>query len=253
MSNIYIRDGETFTPMDANAVTILHDLPIGIYTIIETYRGFQIIKTNNFNLPSKIYGDVKQIANRVLTTYKDRPNNTGVLLTGTAGSGKTMLAKYISCLGTKDDIITIIINSSLNGEEFNKLIQSIDQPAIIIFDEFEKVYEDYEQEKMLTLFDGVYSSKKLFIITCNDENKIDEHMLNRPGRMYYKIEFANLTDAFIKDYCEDCLKNKSEIDAVINFVSKQTEFSFDMLQTLIEEMNRYEETVEEAVKLLNIN
>ena len=91
-------------------------------------------------------------------------------------------------------------------------------------DEFEKTYtkegKNY-QAKILTLFDGVYSSKKLFLLTCNDKSKMDSHMLNRPGRLYYLLEFHGLDQAFIREYCEDNLirkgKHKSSVDILLTF------------------------------------
>jgi len=91
-----------------------------------------------------------------MRTFTDRSNSTGVLLTGEKGSGKTLLAKHLSIMGYDMGIPTIVINSAWTGDSFNKLIQDIEQPLIVMFDEFEKVYNREEQEKMLTLLDGVY-------------------------------------------------------------------------------------------------
>jgi hypothetical protein len=79
----------------------------------------------------------------------------------------------------KQGVPTIVINAPWCGDKFNTLIQSIQQPCIVMFDEFEKVYSSEEQEAMLTLLDGIYSSKKLFLLTSNDKWRVDSHMRNR--------------------------------------------------------------------------
>jgi hypothetical protein len=121
----------------------------------------------------------------------------------------------------------------------------------VLFDEFEKVYDSQEQEAMLTLLDGVFPSKKLFVITCNDKWRVDSHMRNRPGRIYYMLDYKGLTHDFIIEYCEDNLKNKTYIERICSIASLFSQFNFDMLKALIEEMNRYDESPEEALKMLN--
>ena len=64
-----------------------------------------------------------------------------VLLAGEKGSGKTLLTKYISMEVAKQGIPTIVINQALHGERFNTFIQAIEQPCVILFDEFEKIYQ----------------------------------------------------------------------------------------------------------------
>jgi SpoVK/Ycf46/Vps4 family AAA+-type ATPase len=173
------------------------------------------------------------------------------MLTGEKGSGKTLLSKQISIDGASQGIPTIVINQPWCGEGFNAFIQMIDQPTIVVFDEFEKVYDREDQEKMLTLLDGVYPSKKLFMITCNDKWRVDSHMRNRPGRIYYMIDFKGLDQEFIIEYCEDNLKAKEHIATICRIASLFDQFNFDMLKAMVEEMNRYGETPQEVLTLLN--
>jgi hypothetical protein len=122
---------------------------------------------------------------------------------------------------------------------------------MVLFDEFEKVYSSDEQEEMLTLLDGVFPSKKLFVMTCNNKWRVDQHMRNRPGRIFYMLDFKGLDADFIAEYCADNLKNKDNTDGVLTIGSLFAEFNFDMLKALVEEMNRYGETAQEAMKMLN--
>jgi hypothetical protein len=76
-------------------------------------------------------------------------------------------------------------------------------------------------------------------------------MRNRPGRIFYAIDFSGLDVDFIREYCEDNLKNKDHIDSVCKASFMFSQFNFDMLKALVEEMNRYGENAHEAMALLN--
>jgi hypothetical protein len=173
------------------------------------------------------------------------------MLTGEKGSGKTLLAKMLAVTAADAGVPTIVINEPWCGEGFNAFMQMIEQPTVILFDEFEKVYDKDDQEKMLTLLDGVYPSKKLFVLTCNDKWRIDSHMRNRPGRIFYSLDFKGLEQDFIIEYCEDNLNNKTHIQGVCRVAAMFDQFNFDMLKALVEEMNRYNESPSESMKMLN--
>jgi hypothetical protein len=130
-------------------------------------------------------------------------------------------------------------------------MQSLSQPTIVIFDEFEKVYSEEAQEDILTMLDGVFPSKKLFLFTCNNKWKVNQHMRNRPGRVFYYLEYSGLDAKFIREYCEDNLKNKENIDSVVVLSHMFDHFNFDMLASIVEEMNRYNENAHQAISMLN--
>lgn len=249
----FLKSGNTYKVSTKDAMDLHERLPVGTYTIgFDKMAGaFYLEQIENFELKGKIYGNATKNAGRILNTFLDRSNSTGVMLTGEKGSGKTMLTKQIAIDAYKQDIPTIVINQPWCGEGFNSFMQMIDQPTVVIFDEFEKVYDREEQESMLTLLDGVYPSKKLFLLTCNDKWRVDSHMRNRPGRIFYMIEFKGLDSDFIREYCEDNLDNKSYIDKVVSIGALFSEFNFDMLKAMVEEMNRYDESPTDVLKLLN--
>ena len=249
----YFKNGTAYRPTDEANVDIRTELPPGNYIIRQAQDGSLFFDTvDTFTFAGKRYGANPRHTRRILDTFYKRSASTGVMLAGEKGSGKSLLAKTISMEAVNDGIPTIIINAAWHGEGFNALVQSIDQPAIILFDEFEKVYDAEQQEQILTLLDGVFPTKKLFVFTCNDKWRIDQHMRNRPGRIFYMLDFKGLDAAFVEEYCNDNLINKTHIPAVCRLSELFTQFNFDMLKALVEEMNRYDETPAEALEMLNV-
>ena len=248
----YIKNGDKYSTSAEAALDIHNELPVGNYTIGQDMYGnffFQVV--DSFSLPKKRYGDNTRHCERIFNTFIKRNSATGVLLAGEKGSGKSLLAKCLSIRAADENIPTIIINSPWHGDGFNNLIQSIQQPCVILFDEFEKVYNQEQQEAVLTLLDGTFPSNKLFVLTCNDKWRIDSNMRNRPGRIFYLIDFKGLSVDFVREYAEDTLINKQHIETLCKVSTLYDEFNFDMLKAVVEDMNRYNESPQEALELLN--
>jgi hypothetical protein len=247
----FTQNGDVFAPT-AGKDALLNTLPVGNYIVIETMMGLMFKRVDSFKDPGRMYGNINKRAERILRTFEDRPRTTGVLLHGEKGSGKSQLARNISRFGYDRGYPTILVNAPFHGDAFNALLATIEQPAIVIFDEFEKVYNNDElQEQVLTLLDGVMTSQKLFVLTVNDSFRVNHHMKNRPGRLFYAIEFGGLEPEFIREYCEETLKDKDETENVLKIAALFKAFNFDMLKALVEEMNRYEESAFDAIELLN--
>lgn len=254
MASYFLKSGNTYTVSSKEAMDLHETLPSGNYVVKQNpmTKQFYLEQIDSFEIKGKLYGNTTRHADRILRTFLDRGASTGVMLTGEKGSGKTLLTKQISMNAAERwSIPTIVINSPWCGDPFNSFMQNIDQPCVILFDEFEKVYDKEQQEAILTLLDGVYPSKKLFLLTCNDKWRVDQHMRNRPGRIFYMIDFNGLDKEFVREYCEDNLLNKDHIQAVCNLSTIFNQFNFDMLKAMVEDMNRYGETPQEVIKLLN--
>ena len=248
----FLKNGTSWKVSSKEAMNLHDQLPAGNYTVaIDPFGNFYLEQIDDFVIPSKLYGNTLRHTNRILNSFWDRPQQTGVLLNGEKGSGKTLLAKNISVELAKQNVPTIVINRDYTGDGFFKLLQDIEQPCVVLFDEFEKVYDREKQEEILTLLDGVFASKKLYILTVNDKWRIDSHMRNRPGRIFYLLDFKGLDQDFIRAYCEDNLNDKQYIGQICSLTSLFGEFNFDMLQALVEEMNRYNESPADALEMLN--
>lgn len=254
MTKVFLKSGGTVRVRDSGAVQAYDDLPAETYTVKFDERAgeFFLEQIENFTLPKKIYGKNVDYSVRILKTFEDRPGSTGVLLSGIKGAGKTLLGKQVAVAARERGYPTIVINKDWNGDEFNSFIQSITTPCVIMFDEFEKIYDYHHQRKVLTLFDGVFPSRKLFIVTTNTDREINEFMQNRPGRIYYNFQFNTLGQDFIKEFLEDRLNDKSQIPGILKYTQVFSFFNFDMLAAAVEEMNRYGESLTDVLEILNI-
>jgi len=250
----FVRSGNGYSVASKTSFVYENSLPVGTYVVKfdPMSRQFQLEIVDDFTINHKLYGNTIKNADRIINTFNTRTHSTGVMLCGEKGSGKTLLAKVISIMCRKSNVPTIIINQAHCGDEFNTFLQTIDQDCVVIFDEFEKVYSDRKvQEAVLTLLDGVYPSKKLFILTVNNKDRIDINMKNRPGRIYYMLDFNGLELNFIREYCMENLNNKNHIESICKVSLIFDSFNFDMLKAIVEEMNRYNETVNEVIKFIN--
>jgi hypothetical protein len=187
----FLKSGNIFRVSSKEAMDLHEQLPAGNYTVaVDPFGNFYLERIDDFEIPAKLYGNTLRHTNRIINTFWERPAQTGVLLNGEKGSGKTLLAKNISTQLATQGVPTIVINHDWAGDGFFKLLQDIEQPCVILFDEFEKVYDNEGQEKILTLLDGVFNSKKLYIMTVNDKWRVNSHMRNRPGRLFYLLDLS---------------------------------------------------------------
>lgn len=247
----FIKNGNTFNITNEANIDIRKELPVGTYTIKQSMTGLYLEQQPDAVIEHKVYGGAHKRAARIIKTFGERPGSTGVALQGEKGSGKTLLARMLSQQLRDVGVSTFLVNTPFAGESFNTFLSQIEQPIMVLFDEFEKVYDMDTQNKLLTLFDGTHQSKKLFVITLNDSYRMSEFMKNRPGRFYYAYKYDGLEEDEVRGYCEDVLINKGEISSIITFSKTFGKFNFDILKAIVEEMNRYGERVGDVVQHLN--
>jgi len=253
----FLKSGNTFRVSTKEAMDLHEKLPAGNYVVKEMPMDgpLYLEHIESFEIKGKRYGDLDKNTDRILNTFMDRSASTGVMLAGEKGSGKSLLAKNLAIEAAKRlSIPCIVINAPWVGDKFNAFMQMIEQPCMVLFDEFEKVYNSDDQEKALTLLDGVFPSKKLFVLTCNDKWRVDQHMRNRPGRLFYMLDYKGLDANFIMEYCDDNLKPELQkhTEKLCQIAALFAQFNFDMLKATVEEMNRYDEGPEDALRMLNV-
>ncbi len=193
-----------------------------------------------------------------MRAYEERPQNTGVLISGTKGTGKTEMAEMICQQAIANGSIVIRVNQAFSGTNFEEFLKGIHQPKVVFIDEFEKRFKNKEdeegqnpQENMLSMMSSACEAKTLWLFTSNNHN-VNEFMMNRPGRILYHFKFDTIDRDIIEQYCQENLEDKKEMENIFQIASVFDCFSFDMLQAIVEEMNRFGESAKDAIEYLNM-
>jgi hypothetical protein len=255
INQTYVKQGRDLAIVTRAEGEVLNRLPVGVYRLcFNPVRGWWFSNIQEFKLPGKLYGNTEARSERILRTYNSRREEgdpTGILLSGIKGSGKTLLAKKVA---SDSNLPIIVINDPYVADDFKEIIANVG-PCVLIFDEFEKVYAQKEhQNKVLTLLDGVFSNEVLSFIIVNDATRLVGPLLNRPGRLYYALEYGGLDEEFILEYTEDRLHDSTpeRVKGILSISAMFKHFTFDHLQAMVEEMNRYGETAKEVIDFLNV-
>lgn len=230
-----------------------------VYTLkYHPMMGFYLkIKYDLMPIESVVFGSAVSRAEKVIHTYLTRDKKTGVLFTGQKGSGKTLTMNMIANIAiSRLALPVIVIEDKFVGSSFVDFIEDLGE-CVVIFDEFAKTYrgEDNEsdQEKLLGLFDGISKAKRLILATENDEKQINEFFIARPGRFYYHFKYGKLESSMISDVCGYHKINDAATKEIINIARGQSIFSFNILDSIIQEHQRYpDEKINELVKEMNI-
>lgn len=235
-------------------------LPVQTYVVrFSQNEGFSLEKYSDIEIKeSKIYGVHKQKVDKVLDSFNLFNRSLGVILSGDKGIGKSLFAKLLSQEAMKVGLPVIIVDNFIPG--IASFIDAIEQEVVVLFDEFDKTFGESgssdgratPQTSMLSLFDGVSSGKKLFVITCNELYKLNEFLINRPGRFHYHFRFDYPTAEEVRMYLEDKIPKEQygEIESVVIF-SKKVKLNYDCLRAIAFELSRGLK-FKEAVADLNI-
>lgn len=217
-----------------------------------------ILKENGeLNLPAKIYSTTKDnmFKKRVISYFNNAfTSTTGVMLAGTKGTGKTVMAKILA----KDcNLPIIVVDSEYPASRLTKYFKTFETPVCILFDEVDK---SFRTDLMLDFLDGLQkTTKKLVVMTCNDLNKVSEYLQDRCSRIRYLRKYTpedNLAflDILIKDmgikdvetvatYCKENIKLLS-MDNIVSFLNE--------VKLLEEELTNNEITLDDVIEIMNI-
>lgn len=211
------------------------------FVVRETMAGtdYSLEYATSFKEPAKLYGDVTKQVNRIIYSYKQQDKNLGVLLHGVSGTGKSTLAKCIANTALESLELPVIIVTAQSIQHLEYLITNLKQPVMFLIDEFEKMFENEEEQSyLLTLLDGLYISNHLFVLTANDASKINTYFFNRPSCIRYAIEYKSLG----LEVCKEILEENFEpqyVEDLLGKLATVNNLSFDVLQEVMTEAKHF--------------
>ena len=206
-----------------------------------------------FDITGRDYGDIKEQVELFYKSYTTKMGSMGVMLTGSAGTGKTRMAEKLCNLALKHSMPVVIVTDMKTSIETVHYIAML-RNVVILFDEFGKNFNRDLQDKMLSMFSGVSSGKKLFIITENSTSMISNFILNRPGRVRYHLDFTRLEENILIEYCSVHGVNKEMFKEIYRIYEKADIFTFDHLQAMVSEiLFTPEHSFETIMKRLNLS
>ncbi len=256
-----LKDGDKY--FFFNSVKIHTELLPGNYVLNYDAHGNCFLQdAEEFKLPSKIYDVSKDMRNHIITSYNKYDKNCGVLLTGSKGQGKSLLAKLLC---REINIPIIIINKSIPREvNFIEFLSQIKQNYCLFIDEFEKLFLEthhsinaakgesgyHEQNTFLSFMDGVSANqhKVLFLLTTN--NTINEYFINRPSRIKFLQEYVEMPDSLFHMIVDDLLVEKSHKSDLEENVSLLN-MNIDLLISIVNDMNLYKKPFSEFKDFFN--
>jgi hypothetical protein len=101
------------------------------------------------------------------------------------------------------------------------------------------------------LLDGPYETHHLFIFTVNQTN-INSNLINRPSRILYAKRYEGLSDEDIIEIANDKLINKDLMEDLLRNSRRIFQLSFDILISIIDEMNRFNEPASKCMEYMNL-
>ncbi len=206
-----------------------------------------LVDGDPFTTPNKLYDVDQKLRQMILKSFNRNQGNTGVLLEGYKGQGKSVTAKLLC---QEANLPVIIIDQPIPADvDFISFLAEIAQPYILLVDEFEKTFRSSEgyisdnedsknhtQYSFLGIMDGAISNehKKLFVLTTNEE--IDDKFLNRPSRVRFRKTYQFMSKELFEMITDDLLEDPSFKEDLIAHLPLQ-EATIDLLTSVIREVN----------------
>lgn len=241
-TNSIIAIGNTFRIYDSSVQTY-DELPVGTYRVqFSPMSGYSLLRADDDMIvgEDKIYGSHVERLNRIARTYNTVERSLGVLMSGDKGMGKSLMIRLLSRkFAAEQGIPTIIVEKSTPG--LAEFLDTISE-SVVVFDEFEKKFtkegDENSQEQFLGLFDGMSAHKRMYIVTVNEVFKLNDFLLNRPGRFHYHIRFDYPTADEVREYMRDKLPAASDkqIEDVVMFALR-VKINYDHLRAIAFEMS----------------
>lgn len=257
MTNTVVQIGDSYR-IFGSSFKAHPSLPRGTYRVdYDELSGHSLTAISDIPCGTeKMYGNGKSRIDRILRGYEKMNRSYGILLSGSGGMGKTMLAReLVNAASLKFDIPVVVVDS--DSPNIAQFIDSLG-PCIVFFDEFEKTFNyDYADElkdsqaQFLSLFDGISSTKRMYVVTVNELKNLNKYFVNRTGRFHAHLRFDYPSSEDIRDYLRDAGVEESEIDKVVSF-SLRVNINYDHLRAIAFELVEVGGSFDDIISDLNI-
>lgn len=248
MKNVWVQSANAFVLRETSAQ--LPTLPKGVYKIVvDPFDELYLERVQDkFDFPYKVYGVETAFIKRVVKSWENTTGNFGVLLNGMKGTGKTVTSEIIA---NTLDLPVIIIN--FHHKKLVSFLNNIQQNAVVFIDEFEKIYDGW-QNSLLTIMDGAMKTKhRLFFLLTTNDLRVDKNLLQRPGRVRYVKTFSDMPLEVIMEVVEDKLIHPHLKERTVEFISQLPIITMDLISSIIQEVNIHDEDPDHFKDIFNIH
>ncbi|MDX3020099.1 AAA family ATPase [Streptomyces acidiscabies] len=238
-----------------DSVQTFADLPVATYTIdFSQMTGYNLRQTEPLGSSEEtVYGSHASRVQRIVTGYTAMDRSLGVILSGDKGMGKSLMLRLLAeRMREEHHLPTVLVQHDTPG-----LAAFLDElgEVVVVFDEFEKIFsngQDESQNQFLSLFDGLSTTKRLYVLSVNELGRVNGYMLNRPGRFHYHMRFAYPEPETVAAYLRDQVPGATEkqVAEIVDF-SRKYDINFDHLRAIAFEL-RLGESFAEVIGDLNI-
>jgi hypothetical protein len=238
-----------------DSVQTYTDLPVATYTIsFSQVSGYHLRQTEPLAPAEEtVYGSPASRVQRIVTGYCAMNRSLGVILSGDKGMGKSLMLRLLAeRMREEHHLPTVLVQHDTPG-----LAAFLDElgEAVVVFDEFEKIFsngDDESQNQFLSLFDGLSTTKRLYVLSVNELHHVNDYMLNRPGRFHYHMRFTYPEPDTVATYLRDQVPGVAEkqVAEIVDF-SRKYDINFDHLRAIAFEL-RLGESFAEVIGDLNI-
>jgi len=264
-TKIFLNDSGTVRVIELDKDTIQESLAPAIYEVnYSQMMGYYLTYiTDKYKLPKHILGSTNKRVNKIINTYNNESNkNTGVLLLGEKGSGKTLLSQVLANKMIGQGVPVITVNTQFSGSSFISFIKSLDN-ICLIFDEFDKHYyrikdegeADDTQTEILKIFEdnNDKKSKNLNVIIANNEYRVSDFLIDRPSRFKYRWSYNKVEPEVIEELCYIHNLDATKTKQLVDYSKSVKLFSFDILESIIKECLLYtDEDFDNIIKDMNV-
>lgn len=187
--------------------------------------------------------------------YKDRsiPYKRGYMFHGNPGSGKTSLSLALAHHYKKD--IFVLNPSGVKDDDLRQLFRGLNKNSMLLLEDVDTVFSKDRDKRdndvkfnfstLLNCLDGVFSKEGVItVFTTNYVGRLDSALI-REGRIDYKLQVSNPTEASINQYLslfyqKDVKINNSTDNEVISMAGVQELclINKDDCTTVVEEINK---------------